>query len=76
MKQMGQADGENVTRAVALVIVTKAVEDVGACQAVATREMQTMTFLSVADLSSTDYGIAVECSLCVCLSVVSTIKIL
>ena len=44
MKQMGQADDENVTRAVALVVVTKAVEDVGACQAVATREMQTMTF--------------------------------
>ena len=36
-------------------------------------------FLSVADLSATDYGIAVECSLSVCLSVcvdVSTIKIL
>ena len=26
-------------------------------------------FLSVADLSATDYGIAAECSLCVCLSV-------
>ena len=35
-------------------------------------------FLSVADLSATDYGIAVECSLsiCVCVSGVSTIKIL
>ena len=31
-------------------------------------------FLSVADLSATDYGIAVECSLSVCVSV-STIKI-
>ncbi len=27
------------------------------------------SFLSVADLSATDYGIAVECSLSVCLSV-------
>ena len=31
-------------------------------------------FLSVADLSATDYGIAAECSLCVCLFV-ATIKI-
>ena len=28
-----------------------------------------LRFLSVADLSATDYGIAAECSLCVCLSV-------
>ena len=26
-------------------------------------------FLSVADLSATDYGIAAECSLCLCVSV-------
>ena len=52
----------------------KVVSDVkgGAC--VCAIPHLTFMSLSVADLSATDYGIAAECSLCVCLCVVSTIK--